>query len=69
MIEKIPLHDPTNLVRRSWPDYGRRLKPPRRLLQEVRSPLLIDWRAQCAQYVLSFGAERHAGVSWDRDLT
>ena len=68
-IEKIPLDEPSNLVRRSWPDHGRCLKPPPRLLQEVRSPALVDWLGQRAQYVLSFGAERHAGVSWEGDLT
>jgi hypothetical protein len=68
-IEKIPLDEPSDLMRRSWPDYGRSLEPPRRLLQEVRSPSLVDRFAQGAQYVLSFEAERHAGVSMDGDLT
>jgi hypothetical protein len=57
------LDEPSNLVRRSRPDHGRSLKSSRRLLQEVRSPSLIDRLAQRAQYVLSFRAERHAGVS------
>jgi hypothetical protein len=62
-VEKIALNNPSNLVRRSWPDYGSRLEPPGRLSHEVWSPTLVDRFAQGAQYGLSFGAERHAGVS------
>jgi transcriptional antiterminator RfaH len=57
------LDNPSNLVRRAWPDYRRRLKPPRRLPQEVRSPALVDRFAQGAQYGQFFGGQRHGSVS------